>query len=384
VQVDGQVEHVQLRRELLDEARDPRSPRLEALLIGPPPHPELPGAVEQRPRVRGLRDPQHRVVQLPAHLLLRRRHLRERGTGRRPGLLAQIEVRIEVQHTPALTRAGPETRADQAQVRGPRRLVPAAEHHGQPRPGPVQRRRRERRGRGLPALEVLAERLRATQIGPTHLAAGERAGRGGRRERRARRGGGAAGGGGPGGAPGEAGRAGRPGPPGRGCGAPPRRGGGPAGPRRRRRDRGPCRAPRARRRSAAPPGASGRARGRLRRGDRSRGCRCRGRSSSSRLLVCSPGGWIRPSWHRRGWHADRTMTTPKVPAADATLRLLTFLASRRSPVPAARIAAELGLPRSRTYDLLSTLVEHGYVLHLDQERQYGLGPAAHELSGAYL
>src|SRR5699024_9250405 len=105
--------------------------------------------------------------------------------------------------------------------------------------------------------------------------------------------------------------------------------------------------------------------------------------SPSRLLVCSPGGWIRPSWHRRGWHADRTMTTPKVPAADATLRLLTFLASRRSPVPAARIAAELGLPRSRTYDLLSTLVEHGYVLHLDQERQYGLGPAAHELSGAY-
>src|SRR5699024_206941 len=85
-----------------------------------------------------------------------------------------------------------------------------------------------------------------------------------------------------------------------------------------------------------------------------------------------------------GWHADRTMTTPKVPAADATLRLLTFLASRRSPVPAARIAAELGLPRSRTYDLLSTLVEHGYVLHLDQERAYGLGPAAHELSGAYL
>ena len=78
------------------------------------------------------------------------------------------------------------------------------------------------------------------------------------------------------------------------------------------------------------------------------------------------------------------MTTPKVPAADATLRLLTFLASRRSPVPAARIAAELELSRSRTYDLLATLVEHGYVLHLDQERLYGLGPAAHELSGAYL
>lgn len=78
------------------------------------------------------------------------------------------------------------------------------------------------------------------------------------------------------------------------------------------------------------------------------------------------------------------MTTPKVPAADATLRLLTFLASRRAPVAAARIAEELALPRSRTYDLLATLVEHGYVMHLDEERLYGLGPSAHELSGAYL
>ena len=77
------------------------------------------------------------------------------------------------------------------------------------------------------------------------------------------------------------------------------------------------------------------------------------------------------------------MPTPKVPAADATLRLLTFLASRRAPVAAARIAEELELPRSRTYDLLATLVEHGYVLHLDQEQRYGLGPSAHELSGAY-
>src|SRR5690606_41440309 len=78
------------------------------------------------------------------------------------------------------------------------------------------------------------------------------------------------------------------------------------------------------------------------------------------------------------------MTTPKVPAADATLRLLTYLASRRSPAPAARIAQALDLPRSRTYDLLATLVEHGDVLHLDHERLYGLGPSAPELSGAYV
>src|SRR5699024_11568446 len=78
------------------------------------------------------------------------------------------------------------------------------------------------------------------------------------------------------------------------------------------------------------------------------------------------------------------MALVKVPAADAALRLLTYLASQQAPVPAARVAQELQLPRSRTYDLLSTLARHGYVLHLEQERLYGLGPAAYELSGAYL
>lgn len=78
------------------------------------------------------------------------------------------------------------------------------------------------------------------------------------------------------------------------------------------------------------------------------------------------------------------MTSPKVPAADATLRLLTLLAARPDPVPAARLAAELELPRSRTYDLLATLVEHGYVIHLSEERLYGLGPAAHQLAGGYV
>lgn len=74
---------------------------------------------------------------------------------------------------------------------------------------------------------------------------------------------------------------------------------------------------------------------------------------------------------------------PKAPAADATLRLLTFLAAQRSPVPAARAAAELGLPRSTTYDLLGTLVQHGYALHLPSERQYALGPSAYEVAAGY-
>lgn len=73
----------------------------------------------------------------------------------------------------------------------------------------------------------------------------------------------------------------------------------------------------------------------------------------------------------------------KVPAADATLRVLSLLSRQRSPLPAARIASELDLPRSTTYDLLTVLVEHGYVLHLPQERRYAIGPAAYEVAAGY-
>lgn len=74
----------------------------------------------------------------------------------------------------------------------------------------------------------------------------------------------------------------------------------------------------------------------------------------------------------------------KVPAADATLRVLAHLAAQRGPVPAARIARDLGLPRSTTYDLLAALVARGFALHLPEERQYALGPVAHEISAGYL
>lgn len=74
---------------------------------------------------------------------------------------------------------------------------------------------------------------------------------------------------------------------------------------------------------------------------------------------------------------------PKVPAADQTLRILTLLARSRGPVPASIIASQLGLPRSTAYQLLATLQEHGYVMHLPEERRYGLGLAAVELSSAY-
>ena len=74
---------------------------------------------------------------------------------------------------------------------------------------------------------------------------------------------------------------------------------------------------------------------------------------------------------------------PKVPAADQTLRILTLLAGSRGPLPANMIATQLELPRSTVYHLLTTLQEHGFVMHLPEERRYGLGLAAVELSSAY-
>ena len=47
------------------------------------------------------------------------------------------------------------------------------------------------------------------------------------------------------------------------------------------------------------------------------------------------------------------------------------------------IASRLDLPRSTVYHLLSTLQEHGFVMHLPEEKRFGLGLAAIELSSAY-
>ena len=73
----------------------------------------------------------------------------------------------------------------------------------------------------------------------------------------------------------------------------------------------------------------------------------------------------------------------RVPAADQTLRILTHLARHAGPLPAARIAGDLGLPRSTVYHLLDVLRARGFVVHLPEERRYGLGVAAFEVGSAY-
>jgi DNA-binding IclR family transcriptional regulator len=72
-----------------------------------------------------------------------------------------------------------------------------------------------------------------------------------------------------------------------------------------------------------------------------------------------------------------------VPAARHTLRLLQAMARRPAPVAAASLARELGLPRSTTYHLLGELEAAGFVVHLAEERTWGLGVSAFDLGAAY-
>lgn len=73
-----------------------------------------------------------------------------------------------------------------------------------------------------------------------------------------------------------------------------------------------------------------------------------------------------------------------VPAARHTLALLQALARQSGPVQAAALARDLGLPRSTTYHLLNELIDTGFVVHLPEERRYGLGLSAFEIGTAYL
>ncbi|WP_344064508.1 IclR family transcriptional regulator [Microbacterium pumilum] len=81
--------------------------------------------------------------------------------------------------------------------------------------------------------------------------------------------------------------------------------------------------------------------------------------------------------------ASESPGRPQVPAADQTLRILTFLARQRGPIAASTLATHLGIPRSSMYHLLATLEEHGFVVHVPSERRWGLGTAAFELAGGY-
>jgi DNA-binding IclR family transcriptional regulator len=81
--------------------------------------------------------------------------------------------------------------------------------------------------------------------------------------------------------------------------------------------------------------------------------------------------------------SDVAVSGAQVPAAEHTLRILSYLAGRPAPVAASAIARELALPRSTVYHLLGTLAAHGFVLHFREDRRWGLGTSAFELAGGY-
>jgi DNA-binding IclR family transcriptional regulator len=72
-----------------------------------------------------------------------------------------------------------------------------------------------------------------------------------------------------------------------------------------------------------------------------------------------------------------------VPAAAQVLAILRYLARQAAPVPATAISRDVGLARSTTYHLLDTLRRDGFVVHLPEERRYGLGVSAFELGSGY-
>jgi DNA-binding IclR family transcriptional regulator len=72
-----------------------------------------------------------------------------------------------------------------------------------------------------------------------------------------------------------------------------------------------------------------------------------------------------------------------VPAATRALRVLRFLANQADPVPIETLMRACGLPRSTAYHLVNAMIEEGFVVHLADERRYGLGVAAFEAGSGY-
>lgn len=76
--------------------------------------------------------------------------------------------------------------------------------------------------------------------------------------------------------------------------------------------------------------------------------------------------------------------TGGVPALRRGLAVLRLLAAHHGPMAASTIAASLELPRSSVYHLLTELESAGFVVHLPDQRRYGLGMAAFEVGSAFV
>ena len=74
----------------------------------------------------------------------------------------------------------------------------------------------------------------------------------------------------------------------------------------------------------------------------------------------------------------------QVPAATRALRVLRFLATQADPVPIEAVMRACELPRSTAYHLVNAMIDEGFVVHLADERRYGLGVAAFEAGTGYI
>jgi DNA-binding IclR family transcriptional regulator len=67
-------------------------------------------------------------------------------------------------------------------------------------------------------------------------------------------------------------------------------------------------------------------------------------------------------------------------SVERAMRVLDHIAAAPGPVPAREVARALGLTLPTTYHLLTTLVNGGYLVHLEEERAYGLGHRVDDLA----
>ena len=105
----------------------------------------------------------------------------------------------------------------------------------------------------------------------------------------------------------------------------------------------------------------------------------------SEISDAQSGRYVAPKGaFRKGAVVQASARRVLAPAADRVLDVLGFLATQSGPVAAAVIARELALPRSSVYQFLGSLTRRGLVVHFPEDRKYGLGVGAFELSSAYL
>jgi DNA-binding IclR family transcriptional regulator len=63
--------------------------------------------------------------------------------------------------------------------------------------------------------------------------------------------------------------------------------------------------------------------------------------------------------------------------------VLRLLSGQPVPMPAARIADALGLPRSTTYHLLTAMADEDFVVHYPEDRTWGMGLASWEVGHGF-